>query len=175
MNSRVTRGALPHRGVLVKNRFRTAVISTLLAVAGLMTAPGIATAAAVVVPPGGSGNTCSGYSYVTGHAGWYWQTCAWANSQKIWFTVNLGNSSDEVWVVDKIWVDFIRSSVDETCALGIWDDAHENTVIVDDHSTRSTGSTRCYINRTPGAYASKGQVWEGSYHVELHSPTLQVT
>jgi hypothetical protein len=65
-----------------------------LALAGMVGLPGVA-AAAVVVPPGGSGHTCSAYHYA--NPDHYWQTCAWADYQYVFFTVHFGNTSNAGW------------------------------------------------------------------------------
>ena len=142
--------------------------SLLLAIGGLFAFTGVASAT-VVVPPGGSGSTCSGYSHVSSN--WYWQTCAWADDNEVYFTVNFGNASSGTWYPDITWVDYIRSGSRVTCGAGIWYDFP-----VPAHSVKSTPTATCAIPRQSAAYAAVGQVWDGSgaYHVELHSPTLQV-
>ncbi|ROP35105.1 hypothetical protein [Saccharothrix texasensis] len=147
--------------------FRLIVTGVLLS-AGLITFSSPASAA-VVVPPGAAGSACSGYSYVTGHSDWYWQTCAWADNNEVYFTVNLGNAGDAAWSVDTIWVDYTRSGTSITCAGGVW-----SNFLVPAHSVKSTPTATCAIPRRSAEYVSVGQVWEASYHAELHSPVLQV-
>lgn len=144
---------------------RTLVVA-LVAAAAVVVAPGSASAA-VVVPPGGSGNTCSGYHHVTPLH--YWQTCAWADNNEVYFTVHFGNASDTQWRVDRVWVDYIRSGQFVTCPEGAW-----APFTVPANSVRGTPTAACADPRRPGAYAAVGRVWDGSYSHEMHSPTLQV-
>lgn len=134
-----------------------------LAIAGLVGSPGVASAA-VVVPPGGAGHTCSEYHWVTSEL--YWQTCAWADYQYVWFTVNFGNNRDVDWA-PAIKVDYIKSGVDKPCIKGAWD---PGDFVIPAHSVRGTPRLNCVITRVSAAYASRATV----NGVEMHSPTLQV-
>ena len=138
-----------------------------LALAGLVGSPGVA-AAAVVVPPGGAGHTCSGYHYVTPER--YWQTCAWADYRYVWFTVNYGNSGSTDWYPDLTLVDYIKSGVQKTCVNG-----YEFSFLVPSHTVRTTDRMDCVLTRVSAAYASVGYVKdvEGSEWT-MYSPTLQV-
>lgn len=151
----------------MRNMFRLFMTGVLIS-AGLI-ALSTPASAAVVVPPGQAGSACSGYSRVTGHTEWYWQTCAWADDNEVYFTVNLGNAGDVAWSVDTIWVDYTSSGTSITCAGGVW-----SNFVVPAHSVKSTPTATCAIPRRSAAYTSVGQVWESSYHVEQHSPVLQV-
>lgn len=147
-------------------RILRTVIMALVAAAAVVVAPGSASAAEIV-PPGGSGNTCSGYAYVTSvHR---WQTCAWADNNEVYFTVNFSNTGNTPWVVDKVWVDYFRSGTRMTCGAGAWEN-----FTVPATSVRGTPTAACAIPRRSAAYASIGQVWDGNYYREMHSPTLQV-
>ncbi|WP_041289245.1 hypothetical protein [Kribbella flavida] len=142
-----------------------------LVIAGWVGVPGVA-AAAVVVPPGGAGHTCSGYHYSTPYS--YWQTCAWADHQYVWFTVNFGNSGDEAWYPEVIAIDYISSGSFKSCPAGYWETPE---FVIGRNATRSTPRLSCVITRRPGAYASNAYV-EGNPlgydSATLRSPTLQV-
>ena len=147
-------------------RILRTVIMALVAAAAVVVAPGSASAAETV-PPGGSGSTCSGYAYVTPvHR---WRTCAWADNNEVYFTVNFHNTSDAQWVVDLVHVDYFRSGTRVICGAGAW-----GSFTVPANSFRSTPTAACAIPRRSAAYASIGKVWDGDYHREMHSPTLQV-
>jgi hypothetical protein len=141
-----------------------------LAIVGVVGSPGVASAA-VIVPPGAAGHTCSEYQYVT--AQHYWQTCAWADYQYVWFTVNFGNTGSSDWHPYVVYVNYIKSGVDYQCYLGWWP---EGSFDVPANSVKSTPRSACVITRVPGAYASDGHVGDvnPSYGVTAHSPTLQV-
>lgn len=141
-----------------------------LAISGLVASTGTASAA-VVVPPGKSGSTCSGYKYADSLHQRYWQTCAWADYRYVWFTVNFGNSSGVSWNPSSTLISYIKAGSPGACVLG-----HEEFFEVKAHSTRSTDRMKCVLTRVPGAYASVGKVSYTSTtgFVEQHSPTLQV-
>jgi hypothetical protein len=139
-----------------------------LALAGLVGSPGVA-AAAVVVPPGGAGHTCSAYHYETPQH--YWQTCAWADYQYVWFTVNFGNTGSTTWYPYLTTVDYIKSGVQKSCPSGYWYNFY-----VYPNSVRSTDRMSCVLTRVSAAYASVGYVMDTdtSSGTTMYSPTLQV-
>lgn len=141
-----------------------------VAVVGLVASPGTASAA-VVVPPGGAGHVCSDYTYI---GSWhYWQTCAWADHQYVWFTVNFGNTGDTWWYPEIVYVDYIKSGVNGTCSKGTWT---APAIGVAPHSVLGTPRLNCVLTRVRAAYASRARVWDaqGTRFDEVHSPTLQV-
>lgn len=141
-----------------------------LAITGLVMSTGAASAA-VVVPPGKSGSTCSGYKYADSLHQRYWQTCAWADHQYVWFTVNFGNSSDVSWNPSSTVWSYIKAGRPGACVK-----AHEEFFEVKAHDTTGTERIKCVLTRVPGAYASVGKVsyTSSTGYVEQHSPTLQV-
>jgi hypothetical protein len=140
----------------------------MVAVAATVGSTGVASAA-VVVPPGQAGSTCSEYHFETPQR--YWQTCAWADYRYVWFTVNFGNSGSTTWYPELTYIDYIKAGVRKTCAAGA---EHQFQVVA--HSTRGTDRMDCVLTRVPGAFASVGRVQNlpGGALVEQHSPTLQV-
>jgi hypothetical protein len=150
-----------------KKRAGKAILSVLLAVTALFTLTGTASAA-VTVPPGGSGHTCSTYSHDTGNAGWYWQTCAWADNNEVYFTVNLGNTTNQNWNVD--WIDIYYYSRGTNFTF-----CHTWTGFnVAAHSVTMTPTATCAYPRVRAAYAAFGNVEEGTYKDDRTSPSLQV-
>ena len=145
-------------------------ITTLLAllISTMLVGNGVAHAD-VVVPPGGSGHTCSGYSYVQLNPNLYWQTCAWADADEVWFTVNFGNASSSTWYVDEVDLRPIRSGVVYQCTLG-------SNFPVPPHSTPAFPSPpiKCGWPRSSAAYAARAYVRYNNYYYGMTSPTLQV-
>ncbi len=146
-------------------RVASLLLVLLLAIVGVVGSPGVASAA-VVVPPGQAGHTCSAYHYVT--AQHYWQTCAWADYRYVWFTVNFGNTGSTTWTVYAVTVNYIKSGDEKWCSEGSWFD-----FTVPAHSVRGTDRMSCVLTRVPAAYASVGFVNDDTY-LTMHSPTLQV-
>jgi len=138
-----------------------------LAIAGLAGTAGVASAA-VVVPPGQAGHTCSDYHYVTPQH--YWQTCAWADYQYVWFTVNFGNTGPTTWFPDAVYVDYLSSGDLNLCYQGRW---LGGSFSIPANSVKGTPRLNCVITRVPGAFASDAAVSDTDYF-EAHSPTLQV-
>ena len=141
-----------------------------LAVAGLVVSTGSASAA-TVVPPGGKGSACSGYKYADSTHTRKWQTCAWADKDNVWFTVNFSNTSPFDWTPKLVQEDFYKSTVFHSCGHGAQPDFN-----VPKGSTRGTPWSACFVARSPGAYASVGTVFytSDSAGVKQTSPTLQV-
>jgi hypothetical protein len=143
----------------------------LLPIATLTGSAGVASAA-VVVPPGGSGNTCSGYKYL--NADRYWQTCAWADADSVWFTINFGNASNADWAPDKITLDYFASATQFYCSGARW--TYPNFVIPK-HSNKATPRSVCQKSRVAKggrAYQSDAYVEDGPDKTGMLSPTLQV-
>jgi hypothetical protein len=141
-----------------------------LAVAGL-TGSARPASAAVVVPPGAAGHTCSQYHYVDQ---WhYWQTCAWADYRYVWFTIHFGNPLSEPWYPSYVELDYIKSGVDKVCPTARW---WVGDIIVPRWSVLGTERRYCVITRVPGAYASNAYVQQDPLvdAYRMHSPTLQV-
>ncbi|TDO45777.1 hypothetical protein EV643_112101 [Kribbella sp. VKM Ac-2527] len=142
-----------------------------LAIVGVVGSPGVASAA-VTVPPGAAGHTCSEYQYVNGLQH-YWQACAWADYRYVWFTANFGNTGSSDWRPDTVYVNYIKSGVSYTCYLGWWQEGSFN---VPANSVTSTPRSACVLTRVPGAYAADVHINDSNpnYGVTAHSPTLQV-
>jgi hypothetical protein len=141
-----------------------------LAITGLVASSGPASAT-VVVPPGQAGNTCSGYVNANADGTHRWQTCAWADYQYVWFTVNIANRTNVGWDIHLVLEDYIKAGVAKDCPNGF-----QQGIYVPPQSTWSNQRIDCVITRVPGAYASVGQIYyvSGGTLAEQHSPTLQV-
>jgi hypothetical protein len=149
------------------------ILTAVVALTAVVTISGTASAA-VVVPPGGSGSTCSSYDHVTGHPELYWQTCAWADNNEVYFTVHFGNSGGVTWRVDTTSLDSYSSGQFVSCPKGLWRSADGDPIVVLAHSINQTPTSTCAQQRRRGAYAARAVVSEGTYFKELVSPTLQV-
>lgn len=153
----------------------SALLTGLLAAAGMTVASGSASATSVVVPPGGTGHVCSPYHSVTSQH--YWQTCTWADPHNVWFTVNFGNSGDANWYPDWTQVDYIKSAAKLDCWKGRWEGP---ALEIEGHSTLGTPRLNCVVTRVPGAFASRARVTLQNADQEIvddtsmNSPTLQV-
>lgn len=152
----------------MKRNLRTVVsaVIAMLVVTGGMVGSSQVASAAVVVPPGTYGRACSAYHFVTPQH--YWQTCAHADHQYVWFTVDFGNTGNTAWYPDLTFIDYIKSGVKKVCVDGAEDDFP-----VPAHSVQHTPRLDCMLTRVSAAYASVGVVIDGAT-VEKHSPTLQV-
>ena len=140
-----------------------------LAVVGLVSLPGVAEAS-VTVPPGGSGHACSPYSYVQTNPNLYWQTCAWADYNYVWFTVNLGNASSNTWTVQRIYPTYVMSGVEYRC----YNLVYYGNFSVPPHSVVSTPIDDCRYLRTRAAFAARARVVYNFYDFKMTSETLQV-
>lgn len=151
-------------------RVASTLLATSLAIAGLAGSSSAASTASVVVPPGQAGHTCSGYHHVTSEH--YWQTCAWADHQYVWFTVNFGNTGTRTWIPSWAQLDYIKSGVKKECGAARW----ESEIEVPAWSVTSTPRLACVITRVPGAYASRARVVQDEILDDwaMNSPTLQV-
>lgn len=142
-----------------------------LALVGLFWMSGVAQAA-VVVPPGANGHTCSANQHVI-YDGWittpvYWQTCAWADNNEVYFTVNLGNGYEtSTWYVDTIQLEFVRAGKVYKCVV-------YGDFPVPPKSVKSTPTADCARGRAAGAYAARAYVSDYNYTGGASSPTLQV-
>jgi hypothetical protein len=142
------------------------VVSLFVAVVALVGGAGVATAD-VVVSPGASGNVCSGYAYVTTNPNRYFQTCAWADANYIWFTGNFGNSSAVDWPVDGVTVGYWRSGVYHECFGDV-------SFLIPANSTRSTSKGSCRIGRARAAVQAYTYVTDAGTANSVVSDTLQV-
>ncbi|HVK23879.1 MAG TPA: hypothetical protein VM677_21200 [Actinokineospora sp.] len=129
--------------------------------------------AANPVPPGGSGNVCGNYQYVTVNPNRYWQVCAWADNNEVYFTVHFGNTSGSTWYVDDIDLYYARSGNFYNCPASQGSGLYYNFP-VPANSTAQTLTNKCAIPRTSAAYAAYAWVTDGTYSKEWNSPTLQV-
>lgn len=144
------------------------VMSLLFAAVALVGGAGVASAD-VIVGPGQAGHVCSGYAYVTTNPNRYFQTCAWADGDEVWFTANFGNASGTNWDVDYTAVGFWRSGVFYNCTVvGI------AGFDVPAHSTRSTAKYDCAYVRVRAAYQAYTYVEDGSWAGSRASDSLQV-
>jgi hypothetical protein len=153
---------------MASNRFARVLLATVIGVFATLVTTGPAQAA-VVVPPGGSGHTCSGYQVINSNV--KWQTCAWADNNEVYFTVNFANSGGSTFIADgAVLIDYIRSGTKILCAEGV-----VLAFQVPPHSTKGTPTALCARPRTRAAYASVGEVRHGARPwASRTSPTLQV-
>lgn len=154
-------------GKLVVKKAMRPVLSLVFAVVALLGGTGVASAD-VIVPPGGSGNICSSYAYLSSSPApnRYFQTCAWVNSTTVWFTINFGNASDTTMSV--------------LATLGYWQTGtyhecfHNVQINVPAHSTLATSKPSCDFNRAHAAYQAYAYVeWPG-VAASRTSDTIQV-
>lgn len=96
-----------------------------------------------------------------------WQTCAWADNNEIYFTVNFSNASSTGLFVDVISVGYIVNGFYENCPaeVNFYAPAGRNS---------STDTAGCYFSRDRYAVQAWSYVKEGSYAATLTSDTLQV-
>lgn len=152
----------------MKRRILRRMLVAVLAFVGIAGLPGVAEAS-VTVPPGGFGHACSPYSYVQRNPNLYWQTCAWADNNEVYFNVYFGNASSVYWYVDLVYLTFIKSGVEYYCHV-----LYRGNFPVPPHSVKPTPSTDCVYSRTRGAYAAKARVIYNNYDYTMTSETLQV-
>ncbi|MFD4673294.1 hypothetical protein ACFWNN_26465 [Lentzea sp. NPDC058450] len=148
-------------------RVFSGVLAMAFAAVGLVAGSGVASAD-VVVGPGKSGSICTGYNYVTGNPKLYWQTCAWADNNEVYFTVNFGNATGSNWVVDFVANDYWKSGRLYECPT------HFDNFVVPAHSVKGTPTAACAIPRTRAAYQAVGYVVDGSYAWSDTTDSLQV-
>ncbi len=141
-------------------------VSLFVAVVALAGGAGVASAD-VVVGPGAPGNVCSGYAYVTTSPNRYFQTCAWADANYIWFTANFGNGSSVDWPVDGVTVGYWRSGVYHQCFADV-------PFLIPANSTRSTSKGSCRLDRVRAAVQAYAYVEDGNWAGSRVSDTLQV-
>ncbi|MGI5500082.1 hypothetical protein [Lentzea sp. CA-135723] len=148
-------------------RVFSGVLAMAFAAAALVAGSGVASAD-VVVGPGKSGSVCTGYKYMPGNSKLYWQTCAWADNNEVYFTVNFGNATGSAWSVDYVTNDYYKSGVFYACPYAI------ANFVVPAHSVRGTPTADCAIPRTRAAYQGIGEVQDGGYHQSATTDSLQV-
>jgi hypothetical protein len=141
-------------------RFVTAVV---LSLTGLFASAGVASAD-VIVPPGQFGHVCSGYQYLPNDRTRYWQSCAWADNNEVYFTVALGNAGDITWAPGEINIGFYKSGVYTFCTS-------VTSFFISPHSVKQTPSNKCVRPRVRAAYQSIGYPNSDSI---AKSDTLQV-
>ncbi len=153
---------------MASNRFGKALIAGVVGVSATLVPTGPAQAA-VIVPPGGSGHACSGYQVINSNV--KWQTCAWADNNEVYFTVNFANSGGSTFTADgAVLIDYIRNGTKILCAEGV-----VLAFQVPPNSTKGTPTALCAIPRVRAAYASVGEVRHGARPWAVRSsPTLQV-
>lgn len=125
----------------------------------------------VVVPPGGFGNICTGYSYIRTNPNVYWQTCAWADNNEVYFTVHFGNASGSTFYVDYVDLGFYRSGVFYLCPGPPF--PYYNWAIPA-HSINRTPTSVCAFPRVRAAYQARAVVQDGSYSRIMMTDSLQV-
>ncbi|MEV4408114.1 hypothetical protein AB0J66_38600 [Actinoplanes sp. NPDC049598] len=123
----------------------------------------------VIVPPRQSGHICSNYSSITSQI--KWQTCAWADNNELYFTVNFANNSSMGLFVDRIDLGYVANgAVTSVC--------HTFTnFYAPSGRTSQTDTAVCAFPRTR-AYATQAQArvvetYFGSYNVFQRSDSLQ--
>jgi hypothetical protein len=129
-------------------RFVAGIAAASLALAGMLAGAGVA-AADVIVKPGQFGHVCSGYQYLPSDHSLYWQSCAWADNNEVYFTVHFGNTADYNFVLERVAVNYYKSGVGYLC----------NSVpnfSVPAHSVKQTASNVCVLHRARAAYQSIG-------------------
>ncbi|WP_290062414.1 hypothetical protein [Amycolatopsis solani] len=141
-------------------RFVTAVV---LSLTGLFAGAGVASAD-VIVAPGQFGHVCSGYQYAPGNSALYWQSCAWADNNEVYFTVHLGNASNYNWIPSRVNISYYKSGSYYLCA-------YITNYAVPAQSVRQTPSNACVLQRSRAAYQSVGYPSGGNAAI---SDTLQV-
>jgi hypothetical protein len=144
-------------------RLVTAAVTAVLSATGMLAGAGVA-AADVIVAPGQFGHVCSGYQYAPGNSALYWQSCAWADNNEVYFTLHLGNASDYNWIPSRVNINFYKSGTYYPCA-------YITNFAVPARSVRQTPSNTCVLHRTRAAYQSVGYPNGGNAAI---SDTLQV-
>ncbi|SCL19597.1 hypothetical protein GA0074692_0660 [Micromonospora pallida] len=116
----------------------------------------------VIVPPGGSGSICTGYQYATTSPNRYWQTCAWADNNEVYFTVHFGNASSTNWQVDTVTLSYFVNGSTGTCPqypYGGW-----TNLVIPAGQVWHTATNLCAIPRSRGAYAASVGVYDAQYN-----------
>ena len=149
---------------MLKKKFAHVVAAVVVGLASLLVAADPARAD-VVVSPGGYGHVCSGYSTIQSQI--KWQTCAWADNNEVYFTVNFSNASSTGLFVDDIIVGRVRNGSWSSCLTLVNFYAPAN-------SNSSTPTGLCAYSRSQAAYQADSYVSEGSYAAWLQSDSLQV-
>ncbi|MEV6446026.1 hypothetical protein [Amycolatopsis sp. NPDC051716] len=142
---------------------RKLVTAVVLSLTGLFAGAGVASAD-VIVAPGQFGHVCSGYQYAPGNSALYWQSCAWADNNEVYFTLHLGNASDYNWIPSRVNIGFYKSGSYYPCA-------YITNFAVPARSVRQTPSNTCVLSRARAAYQSVGYPAGGNAAI---SDTLQV-
>ena len=128
-----------------------------------------ARAAEVVVPPGGSGHTCSSYRDIPG-TGVFWQACAWADNNEVYFTGHFGNNGSSGASIDFVDVNYIKNGQKILCYPGV-----TLNLYIPARGYAHTNTLNCVLPRSRGAYAADVTVEEGTLDPQRsHSPNLQV-
>jgi hypothetical protein len=151
-------------------RFTRTLCALFLAAAGTVTLTGVAQAD-VIVGPGATGHVCTGYSYIqVNPTAVYWQTCAWADDDEVWFTVHFGNTGSSQYTIEHVFSDYYKSGSFHACQTAI-----APNLVIPAHSVIGTSTSRCaQKRRTPAAWAATTRVLTGNYDVTLTTDTLQV-
>ena len=139
------------------------VAAVVLSLTGLFAGAGVASAD-VIVSSGTSGHVCSGYQYLPSNHGLYWQSCVWANSSQVYFTVHFGNATDTTWAPGTVNIGFYKSGSYTHC----------NTLTsfsIPPHSVGRTPTDACLWPRVRSAYQSVGYPNSSAWAI---SDTLQV-
>jgi len=121
---------------------RSALVAAAASIFALI--PATAAHADVIVPPGGSGHVCSTYKYANAYV--YWQTCAWADNNEVYFTVHLGNTSPSSTQYVTIDHGYVRNGSGAYCQYG-----YQNWPIPPS-SVNHTPTAYCAFPRSRAAY-----------------------
>jgi hypothetical protein len=141
------------------------VLALLLAVVALLGGTGVA-AADTIVGPGKAGHVCSNYAYLTTNPNRYFQTCAWADANTVWFTIHFGNASGTDWLV-KADLGYWQTGTFHSCFDNV-------PITVKAHSTLPTTQASCDFNRARAAYQAFAYVAGSNTADSRTTDTLQV-
>lgn len=145
-------------------KFLRAMVAVAVGFASLLFSAGPARAD-VIIPPGGYGHVCSGYDSVAYLV--KWQTCAWADNNEVYFTVNFKNDSSSAFTAELVTPGFYVNGERVNCAK-IFD------FRVPASSVKSTPTAGCVRTRVRSAYQAIGFVAKYPYQKTLTSDSLQV-
>ncbi|WP_218577948.1 hypothetical protein [Phytohabitans rumicis] len=93
----------------------------------------------------------------------YFQTCAWADNDEVWFTVHVGNTGSYAPVT--IWPGYVRN--------GVWTSCPTVNFSLD-AGVKSTAKSNCDFSRTTAAYQAYATVQHDSTAEFSMSDSLQV-
>ncbi|GAA0903194.1 hypothetical protein GCM10009557_79080 [Virgisporangium ochraceum] len=142
------------------------------ALVGLAAMLGVAAPASadVIVPPGRSGNICSGY-LLHQASGVRFQTCAWADDNEVYFTVNFKNPTASAKRMAGIYLGFYHAGSFNAWCLQDYGWQDNEMIVVPAGGVKGTPTAECAYPRTRGAY--QATAWVGNTG-PVTSDSLQV-